>query len=160
MTPCPQRSLRILPRRMAEVELSFTPQPAHVRTARQVAVALARRAGLPDSAMDAVRLAVGEACGLVVALQHRSSPDEPVSVVFDDSGGLSVDVRGALALDEAEGAEAVALLSDAAEPTPDGLPVGASLAIVTELVPRLDVSTSPAGIRLTLGWWPEAGAHM
>lgn len=145
---------------MAEVELSFAPQPAHLRIARQVAVALARRAGLPDSVMDAVRLAVGETCGLVVALHRESSPDQPVSVVFDDSDGLSVDVRGAFALAEAEGPEAIALLSEAAEPLSDGLPVGASLAIVSELVPHLEVTTSPAGVRLILGWSPEAGAHM
>lgn len=136
---------------MAEIELTFTPQPAHVRTARQVAVALARRAGLPDSAMDAVRLAVGETCGLVVALQRESSPEVPVSVVFDDSHGLSVDVSGTRALDSAEGADAIAVLSEAA-PTSDGLPVGVSLAVVTELVPSVKVTTSSDGVRMTLGW--------
>jgi serine/threonine-protein kinase RsbW len=143
---------------MAEVELSFTPQPAHVRTARQVAVALARRAGVPDAAMDSVRLAVGETCGLVVALQQASSPEDEVTVVFDDSDGFLVDVRGTTPFEAADGPTAVAMLSGAAEPSSDGLPVGAALAVVTELVPKLEVATSPDGVRLVLAWSTEPGA--
>lgn len=143
---------------MAEVELSFTPQPTHVRTARQVAVALARRAGLPDSLMDSVRLAVGETCGLVVELQRISSPKEKVAVTFDDTDGLVVDVRGSTSFESANGEQAISLLSNAVEPSADGLPVGAALAVVTELVPSLEVTTSPDGIRLVLSWSAEAGA--
>lgn len=143
---------------MAEVELSFAARPAHVRTARQIAVALARRADLAESAMDSVRLAVSEACGLVVALQLAANPDDPITVVFEDESGLSIDVRGTSALKEAEGDAAIAVLSEAVVPVADELPAGASLAVVAELAPRLDVTTSADGISLSLGWPAEAGA--
>ncbi len=44
---------------MALVELLLTPLPAHVRTARLVVVAAARRAGLDDERVDELRLALG-----------------------------------------------------------------------------------------------------
>lgn len=50
----------------AAVTLRFTPLPEHVRTARLVATAVARRLGLADEQLDAVRLAVGEACARAV----------------------------------------------------------------------------------------------
>ncbi len=137
---------------MAEVELSFAPRPAHVRTARQVAVALARRANLAEPAMDSVRLAVSEACGLMVALQRAAAPHDPVTVVFEDGSGLSIDVRGTSPLEKAEGDAAISVLAEAVRPTHDELPAGASLAVVTELAPRLDVTTSPDGVSLTMGW--------
>jgi len=130
-----------------------------VRTARQVAVTLARRINLPEPVLDAVRLAVGEACGLVVALQQESRPDDPVVVTFDDSRGLSIDVRGAVALEAAVGSRAIDLLAAAAEPVVDELPVGASLAVVAELVPRLNVATSPTGVTVSMRWPAEASAH-
>jgi serine/threonine-protein kinase RsbW len=144
---------------MSTVELRFTAKPAHVRTARQVAVTLARRANLGESALDAVRLAVSEACGLVVALQREARPGEPVIVTFDDSAGLAVGVRGAFALQAAEGDRAIDILSAAAEPVGEDLPVGASLAVVSALAPRLEVTTSPDGVTVTMRWPAEASAH-
>lgn len=47
---------------MATVELRFSALPEHVRTARLVAAAVARRAGVDEAVLDEVRLAVGEAC--------------------------------------------------------------------------------------------------
>ncbi|HEU4542086.1 MAG TPA: ATP-binding protein [Jiangellaceae bacterium] len=144
---------------MATVELRFAARPAHVRTARQVAVTLARRAKLAEPVLDAVRLAVGEACGLVVALQRETRPNDPVVVTFDDSRGLAIDVHGVVALEPAEGVRAVDILAAAAEPVVDELPVGASLAVVSELVPRLDVITSLDGVTVTMRWPAEASAH-
>ena len=43
---------------MATVRLSFSPAPAHVRTARLVAVAVARRAGVADEFLDSTGLGV------------------------------------------------------------------------------------------------------
>ena len=51
---------------MATVEVTFTPLPVHVRTARLVATAVARRSGVAESLLDEVRLAVGEACSRAV----------------------------------------------------------------------------------------------
>jgi len=65
------------------VLLRFTPQPEHVRTARLVAVAHARRVGVEAGLLDEVRLAVGEACSRAVGLHQRHCPGEPVVVVLD-----------------------------------------------------------------------------
>jgi hypothetical protein len=56
---------------MPTVRLSFSPAAVHVRTARLVGVAVARRAGVAEELLEEVRLAIGEACSRAVAL-HRS----------------------------------------------------------------------------------------
>ena len=43
------------------MRLRISPTSAHVRTVRLVTTAVARRTGLPDSVLDVIRLAVGEA---------------------------------------------------------------------------------------------------
>lgn len=47
---------------MSPVVLTFAPVAEHVRTARLVAVAVARRAGIDEGRLDDIRLAVGELC--------------------------------------------------------------------------------------------------
>ncbi|HET7357199.1 MAG TPA: ATP-binding protein [Nocardioidaceae bacterium] len=51
-----------------------------VRTIRLVAAAVARRAGRDEDFVEEVRLAVGEACGLLVS--GAGSPDDRVSVLM------------------------------------------------------------------------------
>ncbi|WP_042427866.1 ATP-binding protein [Streptacidiphilus anmyonensis] len=65
---------------MATVELRFSALPAHVRTARLVAAAVARQAGVDESVLDEVRLAVGEACSRAVGLHVRNGVSHPVRV--------------------------------------------------------------------------------
>ncbi|SEL39681.1 ATP-binding protein [Streptacidiphilus jiangxiensis] len=65
---------------MATVELRFSALPSHVRTARLVAAAVARQAGVDDSVLDEVRLAVGEACSRAVGLHVRNGVSHPVRV--------------------------------------------------------------------------------
>ncbi|HEU0241778.1 MAG TPA: ATP-binding protein [Micromonosporaceae bacterium] len=65
---------------MGTVRLAFSPAPAHVRTARLVGVAVARRAGVADAIIDEVRLAIGEACSRAVALHRRHSLSDLVEV--------------------------------------------------------------------------------
>ena len=72
---------------MATVELSFTALPAHVRTARLVATAVARRSGVDESLLDEVRLAVGEACSRAVAGHQQYCPAEPVRLALTDLAG-------------------------------------------------------------------------
>jgi hypothetical protein len=142
---------------VAEVELRIDPLTSHVRTARQVAVALARRAGVAPDVLDEVRLAVGEACGLTVALQRRDEDPQQVVLRFEDGDGLAVEVRGSTDLAEAQGDAAVQVLSDAVvadEDDDEALPAGAALAVLSELVPGLQVVTGPAGPRLGLRWPP------
>ena len=79
---------------MALVELTLAPLPAHVRTARLVVVAAARRAGLDDELVDELRLALGEACSRAVVLHARHAPSTPVRVrVVDEPGRLTVTVQ-------------------------------------------------------------------
>ncbi|WP_405898530.1 ATP-binding protein [Streptomyces sp. NBC_00727] len=67
---------------MATVELRFSAQPEHVRTARLVAAAVARRAGVDEAVLDEVRLAVGEACSRAVGLHRSHGITAPVTVVL------------------------------------------------------------------------------
>ncbi|NEE57431.1 ATP-binding protein, partial [Streptomyces sp. SID8455] len=69
---------------MATVELRFSAQPEHVRTARLVAAAVARRAGVDEAVLDEVRLAVGEACSRAVGLHRSHGITAPVSVVLTE----------------------------------------------------------------------------
>ena len=55
---------------MPTVEVSFTALPAHVRTARLVATAVARRSGVDEALLDEVRLAVGRARALSGPVPH------------------------------------------------------------------------------------------
>ncbi|MGH8775903.1 MAG: ATP-binding protein [Jiangellaceae bacterium] len=141
---------------MAKIELSFAPNAAHVRTARQVAVALARRAQVPDDALDEIRLAVGEACGLAVSLQRLARPDEPVTLVFDDRGGLAVDVCASVPLATATGEHALDVLADAIGVEGQELPTGAVMALLAAFAGTFDVTTSADGVVLALGWPPVA----
>ena len=87
---------------MGTVRLSFTPAPAHVRTARLVGVAVARRAGVADTIIDEVRLAIGEACSRAVALHRRHSLADLVEVEFTTDSQFTVRVT-----DRAPATEAV-----------------------------------------------------
>jgi serine/threonine-protein kinase RsbW len=71
---------------MATVEVTFTPLPAHVRTARLVATAVARRSGVDESLLDEVRLAVGEACSRAVEAHRKHCPTQPIRVALSDDG--------------------------------------------------------------------------
>jgi len=74
------------PKPAATVVLRFTPAAEHVRTARLVAVAVARRAGLDESRLDEVRLAVGEICARAVRRCRDASVTASVLVEMDDRG--------------------------------------------------------------------------
>lgn len=69
---------------MATVELRFSALPEHVRTARLVAAAVARRAGVDEAALDEVRLAVGEACSRAVGLHQSNGISAPVRVLLTE----------------------------------------------------------------------------
>ena len=158
------------------VLLRFTPQPEHVRTARLVAVAHARRVGVEAGLLDEVRLAVGEACSRAVGLHQRHCPGEPVVVVLDavdeSDSGLVADrfvvtvadkVSGAVpgprdgataAADgetaaEATGTDATAEQDDDEEDLDDA---EMGLAVLTGLVDDLDITSGPDGGSVRMGW--------
>jgi anti-sigma regulatory factor (Ser/Thr protein kinase) len=144
---------------MALVELLLSPLPAHVRTARLVVVAAARRAGLDDGLVDELRLALGEACSRAVGLHVRHRLDTPVVVtVNDDPNRLTVTVTD---------------VGPAAGPTPDDVARGlfetgpedeqlvdpdVALAVVTGLVDGVDISPGDAGTTVTMHWPLPLGA--
>lgn len=71
--------------RVATVTLRFTALPEHVRTARLVATAVARRMGMDDEVLDAVRLAVGEACARAVRRSELAGRGDVVELRLDDA---------------------------------------------------------------------------
>lgn len=138
---------------MSLVELTFSALPAHVRTARLVAVATARRAGLDEGLLDEVRLALGEACSRAVSLHAAQAPHLPVRVTFsDDPAGLTVTVS-----DQGSGPQARpapgevsgTLLGSDADGTvgPD-----VALAVLAGLVEDCSVAHDAGGTTVTLRW--------
>lgn len=82
--------------------------PALVRTVRLVAAAVARRASGDQDFVEEVRLAVGEACGLLVGGDaSRAASTEPVEVSMRLEDRLRVVVRasGAVACYDAPGSD-------------------------------------------------------
>ncbi len=138
---------------MATVELRFSALPAHVRTARLVAAAVARRSGVDESVLDEVRLAVGEACSRAVHLHRRHCPDRPVLVTLvDDDDAFRVAVT-----DEAPaepGAEGFGALADVADLVDaEAVPPGVGLAVISGLVD--DVAVEPgreSGVVVRMTW--------
>jgi serine/threonine-protein kinase RsbW len=78
---------------MGTVTLRLSPQRAHVRIARLVAVAMARRSGVSEEVLDEIRLAVGEACGRAVQLHERYRPGEPVVLTMTDGSRFGIVVQ-------------------------------------------------------------------
>lgn len=74
------------------VRLSFTPAPAHVRTARLVGVAVARKAGVAADLFDEIRLAVGEACSRAVELHRQQGLTDLVDVLIEDGENFRIRV--------------------------------------------------------------------
>lgn len=101
---------------MGRVELRFAPIPGHVRTARLVAVAVARRSGLDDARLDEVRLAVGEACARAVRRCQSCEVACPVLLgITDGHAGLFVDVVDGSGTDEGDEPVVLALLKGLAD---------------------------------------------
>jgi anti-sigma regulatory factor (Ser/Thr protein kinase) len=145
---------------MALVELLLSPLPAHVRTARLVAVAAARRAGLEDDLVDELRLAVGEACSRAVGLHVRHAPQELVRLtVSDDPSGLTLTVidagpaAGPVPDDPLEG-----LLSDEGGELEESAHPDVSLAVLQGLVDDVSVDTAAGSTIITLRWPLPAGS--
>ena len=133
---------------MSTVELQLSPQPHHVRTARLVGVAAARRAGLPDDAVDELRWALGEACSRAVALHAQHAPDTPVRVlVREDTSGLTVEVVDAGPAGAPTGdADPVSLFED------DQVDPRVSLAVLDGLVDDVEITSTGAGTTVRLRW--------
>ena len=160
---------------MATVEMTFTPLPAHVRTARLVATAVARRSGVPEAILDEVRLAVGEACSRAVEVHQEHCPDEPVRVALTGSGErFEVVVTNNAANDGGvewppasnPGPDGSASSHPAAPPTasshpaapptaspdPGVLPGELGLAVIAGLADDVQVSRTQDGLSIRMSW--------
>jgi len=137
---------------MATVEMTFTPLPAHVRTARLVATAVARRSGVPEALLDEVRLAVGEACSRAVEVHQEHCPGEPVRVALTGAGErFEVVVTNTAAGDDG--------MAWPPEPAtgPDGqepaaLPAQLGLAVIAGLADDVHVSRNGDGLSIRMSW--------
>src|SRR6202050_1837269 len=163
---------------MATVEVTFTPLPAHVRTARLVATAVARRSGVDESLLDEVRLAVGEACSRAVEAHRRHCPAEPVRIEMTDQDerfvvtvsdhAPTVPARPAPTAPPAAGTPHAAPAPDAAGHEPpayeaigyDGgsaLPPGFGLAVISGLAEDVRVLSTSSGVSVRMSW-PSAAS--
>ena len=152
---------------MATVEVSFTPLPAHVRTARLVATAVARRSGVEEALLDEVRLAVGEACSRAVEAHRRHCPAEPVRIALTDSAGrFEVSVTDTGDPGEAANGDSTSAAagagSAASGPVPDPAPLGAGsalgLAVIQGLADDVQISETAGGVTIRMSW-PAGGAR-
>jgi anti-sigma regulatory factor (Ser/Thr protein kinase) len=148
---------------VSTVDVSFTALPAHVRTARLVALAVARRTGVAEELLDEVRLAVGEACSRAVGVHVKHAPEVPISMrLSDDRDCFTVEVTdvGPLEDDPREAAfgyfeaASTAVLHD--DDPPDSTPSGFGLVVIGGLVDEVVVTSDDAGTHVTMAW--PAGA--
>ncbi len=141
---------------MATVEVTFTPLPAHVRTARLVATAVARRSGVDEALLDEVRLAVGEACSRAVEAHRRHCPAEPVKIEMTNQGERFVVVvsdhapTGNALHSATTGANGhgVATLVQGADAA--GIPAGFGLAVISGLADDVHVSSTSSGVSVRM----------
>lgn len=170
---------------MATVELAFSPLPAHVRTARLVATAVARRSGVAEPLLDEVRLAVGEACSRAVEAHQATCPAEPVRISLSDHAGrFEIEVTNTVVgpADGLGGGTAAAHADEHAapsQPVPVGnrgggqggrkaaaapavpgsgiVPPGFSLAVIAGLADDVQVSQREGAMSVRMSW-PLGGA--
>lgn len=160
---------------VATVTVSFTPLPAHVRTARFIAASVARRAGVAENVLDEVRLAVSEACSLAVRLHRAHAPTVPVELrLTDDAEQFRIEVVDAvfrtkpgddletpldLGDDATASKSAVGQLADAINPDDDGTSAvdlrareRIGLAVIVGLVDDVEVDYLDHGSVVTMRW--------
>jgi serine/threonine-protein kinase RsbW len=150
---------------MATVEVTFTPLPAHVRTARLVATAVARRSGVDEALLDEVRLAVGEACSRAVEAHRRHCPAEPVKMEMTDQGERFVVVvsdhaptkTGAAAPANGHGVSQAGATTVVQGADDSGIPAGFGLAVISGLADDVRVSSTSSGVSVRMSW-PSAAA--
>lgn len=130
---------------MATVELRFSALPEHVRTARLVAAAVARRAGVDESVLDEVRLAVGEACSRAVGLHQRGGIGGTVRVALTDQ-----EKRFLIEVEDEAGPATVPASGAAEGSEPDDDTLG--LAVITGLVEDLEVTNGTDGGLIRMSW--------
>lgn len=141
---------------MATVEVSFTALPAHVRTARLIALAVARRAGVADDLLDEVRLAVGEACSRAVSV-NQADATPVVMRMTDAQSRFTVEVVDSGAFDDVQDEADLTSLGEGAQEGDESaavetLPSGFGLAVVSGLVEDMAVVGDDRGTTVRMTW--------
>lgn len=142
---------------MPTVEVSFSALPAHVRTARLIALAVARRAGVDEGVLDEVRLAVGEACSRAVGVNQSAEPATPVVMrLTDEQGRFVVEVVDCGSTGDAIDEPDLGDLDpdELAAPTedPPDLPPGFGLAVISGLVEDVTIGSENGGTHVRMAW--------
>jgi serine/threonine-protein kinase RsbW len=141
---------------MATVEVTFTALPAHVRTARLVATAVARRSGVAESLMDEVRLAVGEACSRAVETHAVQCPDKPVRLALSNQAGrFQIEVINAGRPAQPPRGDSGGRGAEKGESAI--MPPGFSLAVIAGLADDVEISETEAGTSVKMSW-PLSGS--
>lgn len=122
------------------ISVSVARDPALVRTVRLVTAAFARRASLDEDLVEEVRLAIGEACALLVGTEPpRGSSDGPVEVDMEVTDRLYAVVR---APDQVPGFDPATVEGGGVEP----------LTLLRGMVEDLKVEESAGGTALAMSW--------
>ena len=121
------------------VTVSIGRDPALVRTVRLVAAAVARRTAADEDFVEEVRLAVGEACALLVGPNGRHVTSSPVEVSMRIEERLRVTVRGA---GNVAGQDPPSSDIDGVEPW----------ALLRGLIDDFEIITDADGTALTMSW--------
>jgi hypothetical protein len=85
------------------VTIAIARDPALVRTVRLVAAAVARRAAVHEAMIEEIRLAVGEACAVMIGIEEASvdegnaDPNEQVVVRLTLDKGMDAAIEGRVA---------------------------------------------------------------
>ncbi|HEX3823725.1 MAG TPA: ATP-binding protein [Mycobacteriales bacterium] len=144
---------------MATVDVSFSPLPAHVRTARLIALAVARRVGVAEDMLDEVRLAVGEACSRAVGVHAELATDAPISMrLSDDDQCFAVEVVDVGPLDDDPLEARFDTVDGTVDPSAwddeaaDSVPAGFGLVVIGGIVDELVVTSDAAGTHVKMAW--------
>ena len=124
------------------VTVSITRDPALVRTVRLVAAAVARRTGRDEEFVEEVRLAVGEACALLIgtALDAETARTaDPVTVAILIDEGLAVEVTSTAAID----------IDDPPDSDVDGVE---PWALLRALIDHFEVSQTGSTTSVRMSW--------
>jgi len=126
------------------ISVSIARDPALVRTVRLVAAAVARRTGQDEEFVEEVRLAVGEACALMIgpeteAVTPRPVAGEPVVVTMrlNDRLHVAVASSGPVSVVDEPSSDI-----DGVEPW----------ALLRGLIEDFEIDQDAAGTRLSMSW--------
>jgi hypothetical protein len=123
----------------AGITVSIARDPALVRTVRLVAAAVTRRTGQDEEFVEEVRLAIGEACALMVGPDPEDGGDAPIVVTMTIGERLRVDVTAGGAVE----------VTDAPTSDIDGVE---PWALLRGLIDDFTLTQDADGTRLSMSW--------